>query len=62
MEKSIASVIASVLVIALTVVFIVSFALFIRRIILHASSKKEYLATISRKLDRIIELMEKQKS
>ncbi|HEY4553827.1 MAG TPA: DUF4083 domain-containing protein [Bacillaceae bacterium] len=45
----------------LIVLFIVSFSLFIRKMLNHSSLNSNRSAEIEKKLDRIIELLEKEK-
>ncbi|NDI33625.1 DUF4083 domain-containing protein [Chengkuizengella sediminis] len=44
----------------LIILFVVSFVLFIRRLLINSSTKVTHNAEISKKLDRVIELLEKQ--
>ncbi|MDP5274104.1 DUF4083 family protein [Chengkuizengella axinellae] len=44
----------------LIILFVVSFVLFIRKLLVNSSAKVVHNAEISKKLDRIIELLEKQ--
>ncbi|NBI30173.1 DUF4083 family protein [Chengkuizengella marina] len=44
----------------LIILFIVSFVLFIRRLLINSSAKVVHNAEINKKLDRVIELLEKQ--
>ncbi|MCU4782331.1 DUF4083 domain-containing protein [Bacillus cereus] len=49
------------LVIRLIVLFFISFTLFIRRVLQSSAAKKHYVINMNQKLDRIIELLEKDK-
>ncbi|EEK45179.1 MutT/nudix [Bacillus cereus m1293] len=49
------------LVIGLIVLFFLSFTLFIRRVFLNSAAKKQQAMHMNQKLDRIIELLEKDK-
>ncbi|WP_212959042.1 DUF4083 domain-containing protein, partial [Bacillus sanguinis] len=49
------------LVIGLIVLFFLSFTLFIRRVFLNSAAKKQHEINMNKKLDRIIELLEKDK-
>ncbi|WP_427137002.1 DUF4083 domain-containing protein [Psychrobacillus psychrodurans] len=48
-----------VIVLGLIVLFVVSFSLFIRRMLLNQQAKMRQLNEIEKKLDKIIELMDK---
>jgi len=48
-----------VIVLGLIVLFVVSFTLFIRRLLLNQQAKKHQLNELEKKLDKIIELMDK---
>nr|WP_304217244.1 DUF4083 family protein [Fredinandcohnia onubensis] len=50
------------IVIILVVLFVVSFTLFIRRILIQSSIKRNQSVEIEKKLDKIIELLEKDKN
>ncbi|MED1403524.1 DUF4083 domain-containing protein [Bacillus mycoides] len=49
------------LVIGLIVLFFVSFTLFIKRLLQNNTMKKQHVINMNQKLDRIIELLEKDK-
>ncbi|QWG63303.1 DUF4083 domain-containing protein [Bacillus mycoides] len=49
------------LVIGLIVLFFVSFTLFIKRLLQNNTLKKQHVINMNQKLDRIIELLEKDK-
>jgi len=49
-----------VIVLGLIVLFVVSFSLFIRRILLNQQVKNHQLNELEKKLDKIIELMDKK--
>ncbi len=49
------------LVIGLIVLFFISFTLFIRRVLQSSAAKKRHVINMNQKLDRIIELLEKDK-
>ncbi|HDR6297199.1 MULTISPECIES: DUF4083 domain-containing protein [Bacillus] len=49
------------LVIGLIVLFFLSFTLFIRRLLQKSAAKKQQVMHMNQKLDRIIELLEKDK-
>ncbi|WP_419961743.1 DUF4083 domain-containing protein [Psychrobacillus sp. BM2] len=51
-----------IIVLALIVLFVVSFSLFIRRILLNQQAKKHQLNELEKKLDKIIELMDKDEN
>lgn len=48
-----------IIVLGLIVLFVVSFSLFIRRILLNQQAKKHQLNELEKKLDKIIELLDK---
>ncbi|MEK5215958.1 DUF4083 domain-containing protein [Psychrobacillus sp. FSL H8-0487] len=50
-----------VIVLGLIVLFVVSFTLFIRRLLLNQQAKKHQLKELGKKLDKIIELMDFKK-
>ncbi|MFD1781712.1 DUF4083 family protein [Fredinandcohnia salidurans] len=50
------------IVIILVVLFVVSFTLFIRRILIKSSIKRNQSVEIEKKLDKIIDLLEKDKN
>ncbi|MFJ8354396.1 DUF4083 domain-containing protein [Bacillus paramycoides] len=49
------------LVIGLIVLFFISFTLFIRRLLQNNAVKKQHMINMNQKLDRIIELLEKDR-
>lgn len=51
-----------VFIIGLIVLFIVSFTLFVRRMLINATVKSKQSVRIEKKLDRIIELLEQEKN
>jgi hypothetical protein len=51
-----------VIVLGLIVLFVVSFSLFIRRMLLNQKAKMRQLNEIEKKLDKIIELMDKDEN
>lgn len=48
-------------IIALIVLCVVSFTLFIRRLLINSSAKHHHIAEVEKKLDKIIELLEKDR-
>ncbi|RFT67122.1 DUF4083 domain-containing protein [Bacillus clarus] len=60
-ENNIFTLIYFCLVIGLIVLFFVSFTLFIRRLLQNNFAKKQHVINMNQKLDRIIELLEKDK-
>ncbi|PFL19033.1 hypothetical protein COJ07_18425 [Bacillus cereus] len=60
-ESNIVTLIYTCLVIGLIVLFFLSFTLFIRRILQSSVAKKQHVINMNQKLDRIIELLEKDK-
>ena len=58
---NVGDIIYQVIVLGLIVLFVVSFSLFIRRMLLNQQAKKHQLNEIEKKLDKIIELMDKDK-
>jgi len=48
-----------VIVLGLIILFVVSFTLFIRKLLLNQQAKKHQLNELEKKLDKIIELMDK---
>ncbi|WP_144475630.1 DUF4083 domain-containing protein [Cytobacillus oceanisediminis] len=56
---NIASLFFNGIVIVLIILFVVSFTLFIRRIIINTSSKSTQTNEIEKKIDKIIDLLEK---
>ena len=61
-ESNIFTLIYTCLVIGLIVLFFISFTLFIRRVLQSSVAKKHHVINMNRKLDRIIELLEKDKN
>ncbi|MED5247498.1 MULTISPECIES: DUF4083 domain-containing protein [Priestia] len=55
------SIVYLVIVIGLIALFIVSFSLFIRRLLINSSLKTNHSIELDKKLDKIIELLEKEK-
>ncbi|MBK5425106.1 DUF4083 domain-containing protein [Bacillus mycoides] len=60
-ENNIFALIYFFLVIGLIVLFFVSFTLFIKRLLQNNTMKKQHVINMNQKLDRIIELLEKDK-
>lgn len=60
-ESNIFILIYTCLVIGLVVLFFLSFTLFIRRALQNSVAKKQHVMHMNKKLDRIIELLEKDK-
>lgn len=60
-ENNIFTLIYFCLVIGLIVLFFVSFTLFIKRLLQNNNLKKQHVINMNQKLDRIIELLEKDK-
>ncbi|EJS67745.1 DUF4083 domain-containing protein [Bacillus cereus] len=60
-ESNIFTLIYICLVIGLIVLFFISFTLFIKKLLQNNSAKKQHVININQKLDRIIELLEKDK-
>ncbi|MCU4987948.1 DUF4083 domain-containing protein [Bacillus cereus] len=60
-ESNIFTLIYTCLVIGLIVLFFLSFTLFIKRVLQNSAAKKQHLINMTEKLDRIIELLEKDK-
>ncbi|ENB9401103.1 DUF4083 domain-containing protein [Bacillus cereus] len=60
-ESNIFTLIYTCLVIGLVVLFFLSFTLFIRRVLQSSAAKKQQVMHMNQKLDRIIELLEKDK-
>ncbi|GMR67058.1 MULTISPECIES: DUF4083 domain-containing protein [Bacillus] len=60
-ENNIFTLIYICLVIGLIVLFFLSFTLFIRRLLRSSAAKKQQVMHMNQKLDRIIELLEKDK-
>ncbi|MDG0029973.1 DUF4083 domain-containing protein [Priestia sp. Y58] len=59
---NIASIVYLCIIIGLIALFAVSFTLFIRRLLINSSVKSNQSIQIDKKLDKIIELLEKDKS
>lgn len=60
-ESNIFTLIYTCLVIGLIVLFFLSFTLFIKRVLQSSVAKKQQVMHMNQKLDRIIELLEKDK-
>ncbi|AJG92095.1 DUF4083 domain-containing protein [Bacillus tropicus] len=60
-ESNIFTLIYTCLVIGLIVLFFISFTLFIKRVLQSSAVKKQQVMHMNQKLDRIIELLEKDK-
>ncbi|AAP25887.1 MULTISPECIES: DUF4083 domain-containing protein [Bacillus] len=60
-ESDIFTLIYTCLVIGLIVLFFLSFTLFIKRVLQSSAAKKQQVMHMNQKLDRIIELLEKDK-
>ncbi len=60
-ESNIFTLIYTCLVIGLIVLFFISFTLFIKRVLQSSAVKKQQVLHMNQKLDRIIELLEKDK-
>jgi len=60
-ENDIFAMIYLCVMIGLIVLFVVSFTLFIRRLLINSSTKNVHSDQIEKKLDKIIELLEKDK-
>ncbi|ATI52374.1 DUF4083 domain-containing protein [Bacillus cereus] len=60
-ESNIFTLIYICLVIGLIVLFFISFTLFIKRVLQSSAVKKQQVMHMNQKLDRIIELLEKDK-
>ena len=50
------------LIIGLSLIFVLSFSFFIRRVLINSTVKKTRLLEIDKKLDKIIDLLESNKS
>lgn len=59
---SLADALFQVIVLGLVILFVVSFTLFIRRLLVNQQVKNSQLNELEKKLDKIIGLMEKEKS
>ncbi|WP_394514359.1 DUF4083 domain-containing protein [Priestia aryabhattai] len=55
------SIVYLVIVIGLIALFVISFSLFMRRLLINSSLKTKHSIEIDKKLDKIIELLEKDK-
>lgn len=60
-ESDIFTLIYTCLVIGLIVLFFLSFTLFIKRVLQSSAAKKQQVMHMNQKIDRIIELLEKDK-
>ncbi|MEB5652885.1 DUF4083 domain-containing protein [Bacillus anthracis] len=60
-ESDIFTLVYTCLVIGLIVLFFLSFTLFIKRVLQSSAAKKQQVMHMNQKLDRIIELLEKDK-
>ncbi|QUW28397.1 DUF4083 domain-containing protein [Bacillus cereus] len=60
-ESDIFTLIYTCLVIGLIVLFFLSFTMFIKRVLQSSATKKQQVMHMNQKLDRIIELLEKDK-
>lgn len=60
-ENNIFTLIYTCLVIGLIVLFFLSFTLFIRKLLQNSAAKKQHVINMNKKLERIIELLEKDK-
>ncbi|MGE7884002.1 DUF4083 domain-containing protein [Bacillus sp. NPDC094077] len=60
-ESNIFTLIYTCLVIGLIVLFFISFTLFVKKLLQNTSVKKQHVINMNQKLDRIIELLEKDK-
>ncbi|MBG9831722.1 MULTISPECIES: DUF4083 domain-containing protein [Bacillus] len=60
-ESNIFTLIYTCLVIGLIVLFFLSFTLFHRRLLQNSAAKKQHVINMNKKLDRMIELLEKDK-
>ncbi|HHT7082984.1 MULTISPECIES: DUF4083 domain-containing protein [Bacillus cereus group] len=60
-ESDIFTLIYTCLVIGLIVLFFLSFTLFIKRVLQSSAARKQQVMHMNQKLDRIIELLEKDK-
>lgn len=59
---SLADALYQVIVLELVILFVISFSLFIRRLLVNQKVKNSQLNEVEKKLDKIIGLMEKEKS
>ncbi len=59
---SLADALYQVIVLGLVILFVISFSLFIRRLLVNQKVKNSQLNELEKKLDKIIGLMEKEKS
>ncbi|HHK5533164.1 TPA: DUF4083 domain-containing protein [Bacillus mobilis] len=60
-ENNIFTLIYTCLIIGLIVLFFLSFTLFVRRLLQNSAVKKQHVIHMNKKLERIIELLEKDK-
>ncbi|MED0949606.1 UNVERIFIED_ORG: uncharacterized protein DUF4083 [Bacillus cereus] len=60
-ENNIFTLIYTCLIIGLIVLFFLSFTLFVRRLLQNSAAKKQHVIHMNKKLERIIELLEKDK-
>ncbi|AYF06033.1 MULTISPECIES: DUF4083 domain-containing protein [Bacillus] len=60
-ENNIFALIYACLVIGLIILFFLSFTLFVRRLMQNSAAKKQHVINMNKKLERIIELLEKEK-
>ncbi|MGH0499350.1 DUF4083 domain-containing protein [Bacillus wiedmannii] len=60
-ESNIFTLIYTCLIIGLIVLFFLSFTLFLRRLLQSSAAKKQQVMHMNQKLDRMIELLEKDK-
>ncbi|PGT20907.1 DUF4083 domain-containing protein [Bacillus cereus] len=60
-ENNMFTLIYTCFVIGLIVLFFLSFTLFIKRLLQNNAAKKQHVMNMNQKLDRIIELLEKDK-
>ncbi len=60
-ESNIFTLIYTCLVIGLIVLFFLSFTLFLRRLLQSSAAKKQQVMHMNQKLDRMVELLEKDK-
>ncbi|WP_142952544.1 DUF4083 domain-containing protein [Bacillus wiedmannii] len=60
-ESNIFTFIYTCLVIGLIVLFFLSFTLFLRELLQNSATKKQHVINMNNKLDRMIELLEKDK-
>ncbi|KEK24180.1 DUF4083 domain-containing protein [Bacillus gaemokensis] len=60
-ENDIFAIVYLCVIIGLIILFVISFTLFIRRLFLNAAAKNAHSISIDKKLDKIIELLEKDR-